>query len=78
MELLELVQMVSRDFLVSHHTWMGHGGPRGLVTHLWDRTFKQVKDEIEKGGQGMYRMTFERIGDIGVHKDNRSGFDAIS
>jgi hypothetical protein len=71
--------MVDKKFLVSKHTWNGHGGPRGLVTHLWDRTFKAVKDEIEKGGQGMYRITFERLGDVTIgHEDHRSGLDAIS
>ena len=56
--------MVERIFNINHHCWNGRGGPRGLVTHVWDRTFLSIKQEIEKGGIGKYKITFERIDDV--------------
>lgn len=55
--------MVDRVFNINHHCWNGRGGSRGLVTHVWDRTFKSIKDEIESKGLGRYRITFEYIGE---------------
>lgn len=56
--------MVDRTFNINHHCWNGRGGPRGLVTHVWDRTFLPILKEIEKGGIGKYKITFERLEDI--------------
>jgi hypothetical protein len=56
--------MVERTFNMTKHCWIGRGGPRGLVTHVWDRVFHAMLKEMESGGMGRYKITFERIGDI--------------
>jgi hypothetical protein len=49
---------------INKHCWDGRGGPRGIVTHIWDRSFKPIKDAIEKGGCGKYKIVFERVADV--------------
>jgi hypothetical protein len=56
--------MVKKVMKITMHCWNGHGGPRGLVTHVWDSTFKQVKDYIDANGLGEYTFTFERTADL--------------
>lgn len=57
---------------MTKHCWNGRGGPRGLATHVMDKTFVGIMREIEKGGLGMYRVTFEKVNDI-PHKIHPSG-----
>lgn len=54
---------MERIFNVNHNCWMGRGGARGLVTHVWDRSFAEIKSIVEKGGLGRYKLTFERLGE---------------
>jgi hypothetical protein len=62
--------VVDVTFNINKHCWDGRGGPRGLVTHVWDRSFLYIKNEIEKGGHGRYRVRFERIGEETMEKDS--------
>lgn len=64
--------MINKELIITQHTWNGRGGPRGLATHVIDETFVGIMKTIEKGGLGMYKITFEKIGDI-PHKIHPSG-----